>query len=138
MSRYLLSEQPHIDSARGRWCVTQRDGNPYLWYRIVMWDLIGRELGTDEHVHHINDDKTDDRPENLAILSPTEHTRLHMALRPSRKVELVCHQCSETYLKYPSTAKGSLFCSRACRAAAQAAGTFLTGRALRKARLVQS
>src|SRR4051812_36882752 len=31
----------------------------------------------DLHVHHINHDKTDNRPENLEVLPPREHHRHH-------------------------------------------------------------
>jgi hypothetical protein len=39
---------------------------------------LGRELRTDEHVHHINGDRADDRLENLAVLSAVDHHRLHI------------------------------------------------------------
>lgn len=45
--------------------------------RKVMSEIIGRELSNDEHVHHINGDKSDDRPENLYICSKNKHHSLH-------------------------------------------------------------
>lgn len=30
------------------------------------------------HVHHVNGNKADNRRENLAVLSPAEHLRLHV------------------------------------------------------------
>ena len=34
------------------------------------------------HVHHKNFDKTDNRPENLIVLSSQEHTKLHYEFQP--------------------------------------------------------
>lgn len=42
-----------------------------------------RELKTDEEVHHINEDKLDDRPENLYIFATKgEHTKHHNLKNP--------------------------------------------------------
>lgn len=47
-----------------------------LQHRQVAWDA---RIITDraEHVHHLNGDRTDNRPENLAATTPAEHAREH-------------------------------------------------------------
>jgi len=46
-----------------------------LEHRLVMEQMLGRYLKMDEHVDHINQDKTDNRPDNLQVLTPREHSR---------------------------------------------------------------
>ena len=48
-------------------------------HRVVMAQVIGRPLSSDEVVHHVNRVKTDNRPENLVILTREEHAALHAA-----------------------------------------------------------
>lgn len=61
----------------GRWFVRLRDGGWQIYARCLMEGHLGRDLSSDEHVHHVNEDKTDDRIENLAIVTPAEHIALH-------------------------------------------------------------
>lgn len=46
---------------------------------LVMEDKIGRFLNLGEVVHHVNSDCTDDRLENLQLLTREDHTSLHKA-----------------------------------------------------------
>ena len=48
-----------------------------LYSRYLMEKKIGRELRTNENIHHINNNPLDDRIENLELISRGEHTRLH-------------------------------------------------------------
>lgn len=47
-------------------------------HRLVAAATIGRPIEPDEHVHHINGIKTDNRPENLAVLGHGEHSVVTM------------------------------------------------------------
>lgn len=57
--------------------IWREDGRRVSEHRWLTEQRIGRPLRRDEHVHHINGDKLDNRPENLQVLSHTEHMRLH-------------------------------------------------------------
>jgi endogenous inhibitor of DNA gyrase (YacG/DUF329 family) len=57
-------------------------------HRLVMSEHLGRTILENEHIHHINGDKTDNRIDNLEILSPEEHAKLHLSDRQKRLNEL--------------------------------------------------
>lgn len=63
--RRYASEQGYI---RLRWKVGPRQYVETYEHRVV-----DGHVTTAEHVHHINGDRTDNRPENLAFLTATEH-----------------------------------------------------------------
>lgn len=50
-------------------------------HRVLMEEILGRKLGFDEIVHHINGDRADNRLENLQLLSRAEHSRYHLNKR---------------------------------------------------------
>ncbi len=72
---------------KGRGYSINPKGYKVLWYqggkkqilehRKVMQDFIGRTLESDEVVHHRNGTKTDNRIENLEVMSKRDHDKLH-------------------------------------------------------------
>lgn len=48
-----------------------------LEHRLIIQTVVKRELKSNEHIHHINSIKNDNRIENLKIMSRSEHMRLH-------------------------------------------------------------
>src|SRR6187431_2386826 len=59
-------------------------------HRIVMEKYIGRYLRKDEVVHHINENKKDNRIENLQLMTRSEHQRFHTKKDMSDRVCVNC------------------------------------------------
>ena len=84
------------------------DGDYQLEHRVVMAGVLGRALRPDEHVHHRNHDKADNRPDNLVVLSRSDHGRQHPA-NPNPKptesslVTVADHLFAATVLSFRAT-----------------------------------
>lgn len=63
--------------SRKGYVVLRNDGDVIFEHRAVMEEHIGRKLTEDEVVYHINGDKTDNRLENLQLMTRGEHSTMH-------------------------------------------------------------
>lgn len=97
---YVLVRKPDHPNAQN---------NGYVYeHRLVAQEKLGRPLREDEHVHHKNGDKTDNRPENLEVIGRTEHRATHHRSEdsdrrepgePNPTVKCACG-CGESFPKY--------------------------------------
>ena len=81
-------------------------------HRHVAERKYGREIGPEEHIHHINGRKTDNRPENIEVLSAAEHRAKHRSPtcnrrlpdEPNPTIKCACG-CGESFSKYDSSGR---------------------------------
>jgi hypothetical protein len=65
------------------------DGDKSIKEHIYIMEMhVGRKLSKNEIVHHINKNRSDNRIENLILLTKSEHSSLHRKDEISRGVEL--------------------------------------------------
>lgn len=101
-------------------------------HTLVMSEHLGRPIRKGELVHHKNENKHDNRLENLELLERGEHLRRH---RPKAEmVELTCPVCNVKFAQEARIVRSRLkngvkrfFCSRRCIGLGQGVGSSPTG-----------
>jgi hypothetical protein len=77
----------YIDFSTG-YRMVYRDGRQLYEHRVVMAEMIGRELLPGEVVHHVNFEEDDNRPENLWLFpNRSSHWRWHEILQHGYELE---------------------------------------------------
>lgn len=97
-------------------------GNGYVFLHIVIAEAkIGRRLIDGEQVHHIDENKQNNDPENLDVISIGAHTKLHSSTKKKGEY-LFCGHCGVKYYVKPSMVIKSKYCNRSCKAKGQNRG----------------
>lgn len=81
----MPNDEYHVELMPPNW--------PYKPYRkkyayshyVAYWKAYGVVPGPGEMIHHKNEDKHDDRPENLVIMTVSAHSRMHALERAAAK-----------------------------------------------------
>lgn len=82
--RVLCPEHPNAQS----------DG--YIFeHRLVMSNMLGRALLPNEHVHHLDENPSNNDPANLEILSPSEHRLYHSDGIGAHSTRPCCGACGK-------------------------------------------
>jgi hypothetical protein len=67
-------------------------GRKWLQHRYVMTQHLGRELRSDEHVHHRDGNKTNNSIDNLELLGESAHHSSHMTPERAKAMSLKGHE----------------------------------------------
>lgn len=86
-------------------------------HHLVWWENTGDLVGDGEVVHHINDDKRDNRFVNLQRMTVAEHNKLHGS--GITMCELLCPECGKIFFRerrrtFLAQKSEISFCSRKC------------------------
>lgn len=68
-----------------------------LMHRVVMENKLGRLLEDHEVVHHIDEDKFNNDPDNLQVMTQSEHTRMHQLAKGRRWITIRCPNCKDMF-----------------------------------------
>lgn len=95
---------------RGRYCYE---------HILVAWKKYGRMPNLNEQVHHVNENKRDNSPDNVEILLKTDHMK-HHGRKWRKTITLVCPFCLKSFergancIRYNLKHCTDVHCSRSC------------------------
>jgi hypothetical protein len=120
-SNYVAYKNFHKKEGRWQVCLVPMDGSTsrrtITYAKYLMCIHLNRIIAPEEQVDHINNDKADDRIENLQILSKKDNSAKS---HPKKFVELLCLNCRKYFNRANRNRpemKGisHAFCSRRCK-----------------------
>ena len=86
-------------------------GHNCLVHRLVARAFL-ENYSEDLVVHHINGDKTDNRVENLMLMTDREHHIFHQQILPLKKI---CEICGKEFTPNPTKRRRAHVCSNECK-----------------------
>jgi HNH endonuclease len=101
-------------------------------HRRIMEQIVGRQLRTDEHVHHINKNPSDNRRENLLLMSAADHIALHAKEKQVYPDTRNCAVCGKLFRVNRKHRKRNSCCSPECGSARRTSGRCAQVSALRR------
>ena len=121
------------DLGRLKW-QTRADGRYWNWYwaenedkkRTIyryqwVWVMAHGPIPAGFCIHHINQDCSDDRLENLELIENHKHAKLHgkIAIEKSKRSSWECLTCGKVFRRYLRSGKPRKYCSKECYRRAQ-------------------
>lgn len=97
-----------------RYKTIKREGKTKLLHRHIAEQQLGRPLRADEHVHHGNEDRWDNRPNNLEVLPAADHVQLHADERLVHPRTKACEVCGVVFTPHRTKRKRAKTCSTPC------------------------
>jgi hypothetical protein len=87
-------------------------------HRVVLENTLGRLLEDNEVAHHVNENKFDNLPENLQVMTRSQHMA-HHSKRPTVMMDMRCEHCGRRFTREARNAadkKGAkhTYCSKRC------------------------
>lgn len=86
-------------------------GKTKLLHRHLMEQHLGRALAANEHVHHKNGDRHDNRLESLEVLRAADHLREH---KQKHALQATCTVCQAVFTPAPTKRARAKTCSPGC------------------------
>jgi predicted nucleic acid-binding Zn ribbon protein len=80
---------------------------------LILEEKLGRPLKDNEIAHHIDNNKLNDKPENLEVMDNREHTLMHHEARRKKENTKSCLIC-KTVFSRPGRKDAKKYCSREC------------------------